>query len=73
MHKKGWGIEVLSWDGSCAGALKAWAGKVGCFIKLDDYLDSVVFDQGRTSAKPLNMKRRPFAKTSTPTAEGAAA
>ncbi len=59
MHKRGWGIEVLSWDDTCAGALKRWASEVGCFIRLDDFIPSIVFEQGLTHARPLNMKSRP--------------
>lgn len=59
MQKRGWGIEVLSWDDTCAGALKRWATEVGCFIRLDDFMPSIVFEQGITTAQPLNMKRRP--------------
>lgn len=62
LHQKGWAIEVLSWDDTCAGALKRWSGQVGCFIKLDDYIDNIVFEQGITNVKPLNLKKRPSAK-----------
>src|SRR6202021_2945039 len=62
LHNKGWAIEVLSWEDTCAKALKLWAAQVGCFIKLNDYAESIVFEQGVTNAKPLNMRRRPTAK-----------
>jgi hypothetical protein len=62
LHKKGWGIEVLSWEHTCAPALKAWTTQVGCFIPLDRYVESIVFEQGVTGVKPLNMKGRPQAK-----------
>jgi len=62
MHKRGWGIEVLSWEDTCAGALKRWAADVGCFIPLDDYIANIVFEQGITTASPLNMKKRPRVK-----------
>lgn len=61
MHSRGWGIEVVSWRDTCAHRLREWAGEVGAFIALDDYLESVTYDQGLTGAKPLNMKRRPRA------------
>ena len=72
LHDRGWAIEVLSWDDTCASALKRWATQVGSFIKLDDYIDSIVFDQGTTTVKPLNMKKRPFANMPTPTAQSSA-
>ena len=62
MQKLGWGIEVLSWEDTCAGALKRWAAEVGHFIRLDDYIESIVFEQGISTAKPLNMKKRPRVK-----------
>ncbi|MDP1632506.1 MAG: NYN domain-containing protein [Caulobacter sp.] len=62
MHKRGWGIEVLSWEDTCAGALKRWASEVGCFVRLDDYIPSIVYEQGITTAQPLNMKKRPRVK-----------
>jgi hypothetical protein len=49
LHNKGWAIEVLSWEDTCARALKKWAAEVGCFIKLDDYVDSIVFEKGDTN------------------------
>lgn len=61
MHKKGWGIEVISWNHSCAGALKTWASQAGEFIPLDNYMDSVTFQQNVTNSKPLNLKSRPYA------------
>jgi hypothetical protein len=59
MHKKGWGIEVVSWEHVCAGALRNWAEQAGRFIKLDDWIESIVFEQGVTTAKPLDLRRRP--------------
>lgn len=61
LHDRGWGIEVLSWNRSCASALKNWAEGAGKYIALDDYLDSLVFEQGLTSARHLNLTRRPKA------------
>ncbi|TYL86309.1 NYN domain-containing protein [Bradyrhizobium cytisi] len=66
LHDRGWAIEVLSWEDTCAKALKSWAAQIGCFIKLDDYAESIVFEQGVTNVKALNMRRRPAAKLPTP-------
>lgn len=53
LHKAGWGIEVVSWDIACAHALRRWASKVGSYVKLEDYYQSVTFAQGgRPSLKP---------------------
>lgn len=62
LYKNGWGIEVISWDKACATALKTWAADVGCYIQLDDYIENIVFEQGLTATKQLNLKKRPKAK-----------
>lgn len=62
MHKKGWGIEVLSWELCCATKLKTWAAASGVFIPLDNFAQSIIFEQGLTAARPLNLKRRPLVK-----------
>jgi hypothetical protein len=38
LHKRGWGIEVLSWSHCCKKALKDWADYIGVFIPLESYL-----------------------------------
>lgn len=62
LYKRGWAIEVVSWENSCATALKEWARTVGCFIPLDNYIENIIFTQGVTGVKPLNLKKRPRAK-----------
>lgn len=62
MHKHGWGIEVLSWDACCKWALKEWAKKNGVYVRLDNHLDEITFEQGVRWAKPLNLARRQVAK-----------
>ena len=58
MHKQGWGIEVLSWDVCCNTRMQDWAEEVGVFIKLEDYLDQIVFEQNVTNAPQINLKGR---------------
>src|SRR5579871_105762 len=41
MHKKGWGIELVTWERTCNKRLKEWATKVGAFVRLEDYYSSV--------------------------------
>lgn len=55
MQKQGWGIEVLSWDAACRSALKEWAARVGAYVKLDDYYDSITFIQGGRRSIPLSL------------------
>lgn len=60
LHKRGWGIEVISWEHSCNKRLRNWAEKVGVFISLEKFYEQVTFVQNGRSASPLNLKRRPF-------------
>jgi len=61
MSDRGWGIEVISWDLSCRGALKTWASDVGVYIKLEDYYDPVTFIEGIRRMQPLSLTHRPLA------------
>lgn len=58
MQKKGWGIEVLSWDCACNKKLKAWARAAGVYVRLEDYYDAITFVQKGRTVKTLNMKHR---------------
>lgn len=60
MHKRGWGIEVLSWENACHPRLKSWAQANGVFVPLDDYYASVTFVKGLRQAQRIT-KRRPLA------------
>lgn len=40
MANHGWGVEILSWDGSCRVSLKDWARKAGVYVPLDDYYEA---------------------------------
>ena len=66
MHKKGWGIEVISWDVSCKRVLKEWAQNNGIFVRLEDYYDSVTFLEGTRPAAPLNLTKRKFSTPNQP-------
>ncbi|WP_161785532.1 NYN domain-containing protein [Palleronia rufa] len=59
MHKKGWGIEVLSWEVCCNSRMQEWAETVGVFVKLEDYMDQIVFEQSVTNVPKINLKGRP--------------
>lgn len=58
MKRKGWGVEVVSWEASCNKRLKAWAESVGVFVKLEDHYESITFRKGRRNSVPLSMKHR---------------
>ena len=62
MKRKGWAIEVLSWDRTCASGLKQFAQSEGIFVPLDNFVDSIAFSAGGGSAKPLNLKGRKTAQ-----------
>ncbi|MDE0080488.1 MAG: NYN domain-containing protein [Caldilineaceae bacterium] len=43
MHKRGWRIEILSWEHSCNQRMREWAEDNGVFVALDDYYSSITF------------------------------
>ena len=61
MHKKGWRIEVLSWQNSCNARMKKWAEENGLFIDLDDFYDSVTFLEPPLPGQPIGSPRHPAA------------
>lgn len=53
MHRKGWGIEVLSWRHSCNRRMREWAEEKGVFIALDDFYESVTFLEAAAPGQPV--------------------
>lgn len=62
LYKKGWGVEVLSWDGACKRTLKEWASEVGVYIRLDDHYNEVTFLKGTRIANHPRLTHRNTAK-----------
>lgn len=60
MHSAGWGIEVLSWEGSCKKTLKKWAAEKGKFIALDEHYESITFVKNLRRSSPVNLSNRPL-------------
>ena len=70
MHRKGWRIEILSWEHSCNQRMRRWAEENGVFVALDDFYEAVTFREpsrpghelapARDSA-PLDLSRRELA------------
>lgn len=58
MQKKGWGIEVISWRDICAEKLRQFAENNGAFVAMDDFVDSLVYEQGLTRVKALDLRKR---------------
>ncbi len=68
MHKRGWGIEILSWAHSCNQRMRKWAEENGVFVPLDNFYQAITFTEpskpgfrlarGR-NANPLDLSRRP--------------
>jgi hypothetical protein len=59
MAKKGWGVEVLSWEHSCNKRLRKWATGAGVFILLDKHYDQITFiERGRTVLPRTLIKRK---------------
>ena len=53
MHRKGWGIEVLSWRHSCNRRMREWAVENGTFVALDDFYESVTFTEAAGPGQPI--------------------
>ncbi len=43
MHKRGWGVEILSWAHSCNQRMRKWAQDNGVFVALDDFYEAITF------------------------------
>lgn len=43
MHKKGWAIEVLSWEHACKRSMREWVTKNGVFVPLDKYYKPITY------------------------------
>lgn len=69
MHRRGWRIEILSWEHACNQRMRRWAEGNGVFVALDDFYDAITFmepsrpgfelAQAR-DASPLDLSRRPM-------------
>ena len=64
MHRKGWRIEVLSWQHSCNRRMREWVEENGLFIALDDFYESITYleepEAGRPYAEPRYAKPLEF-------------
>lgn len=58
MFAAGWGIEVVTWEASCKRSLRDWAKENGCYIRMEDYYESITFIQGGRRAKPVDLSGR---------------
>ena len=66
MHKRGWRIEILSWEHSCNRRMREWAEDNGVFVALDDYYNAITFlesdrtryDSGTRSPSELDLSQR---------------
>lgn len=58
MHKRGWGVEVLSWDLACNKRLKAWAQANGIFVALEKHFEQVTFRAGTRRQQPVSLTHR---------------
>ncbi len=71
MHRRGWGVEVLSWAHSCNRGMREWADAHGVFVPLDDHYDAITFREPSRPGyelapprdrAPLDLSRRPAAR-----------
>ena len=57
MHRRGWRVEILSWEHSCNSRMRSWAEENGVFVALDDFYDSVTFTEPSSPGHMLEMPR----------------
>ena len=48
----------LSWERCCSRPFREWVEDIGVFVPLDEWIDSIVFEEGVSRTKPLNLARR---------------
>lgn len=63
LHRRGWGIEVLSWDIACNKRLKAWAETAGVYVPLENYYNSITFRERLRRVQPLSFDASPSGNT----------
>jgi len=62
MYKKGWGIELVTWESTCNRKLREWADSVGTFVRLEDFYGAVTFlEEGKRKSKPVDLSKRKVA------------
>ena len=74
MHRVGWRVELLAWEGCCNHKMREWVESLpdGAFVRLDDYYEEVTFlelrrdaeagfPRGRRRSAKLDLSRRPKA------------
>jgi len=61
-RQKGFGVEIVSFEGCLNRRLRALADEVGALIALDAFYESVTFLSGLRSVRSLSLVHRPTAK-----------
>ena len=57
MHKRGWRVEILSWQHSCNQRMRRWAEQNGVFVALDDFYEAITFMEPSKPGFPLELGR----------------
>ena len=74
MHRRGWQVEVLSWEHSANTRMREWVETNGVFVPLDDYYEAITYTttprigQEPVSARDavgLDLSTRPMRKDGT--------
>ena len=53
MVKKGWEVEIYSWDAACHSQLRDFAKRYGKYVRLEDYYENITFIKNGRSALPI--------------------
>lgn len=57
LHKRGWRIEILSWENACNRRMREWVESNGIFVALDDFYESITFREPSRPGHELALSR----------------
>lgn len=59
LHRIGWNVEIMAWDGNCNKEMMAWAKENGIYVSLNDFYGQITFLEKIRNAKRLDLTTRP--------------
>lgn len=59
MHRRGWRVEILSWEHATNPRMRQWAKENGIFVALDDFYRAITFMEPSLPGHELALARDP--------------
>ncbi len=59
MHRRGWRVEILSWEHATNPRMRQWAKANGIFVALDDFYRAITFMEPSRPGQELALARNP--------------